>query len=89
MPRGNGTAPGCGEYGNRCASGCSRPVHAIDRTRNLKRGGGRGTLDQIVYSPVKRGSRFSTNAIIASAVSRDENISACATSSNSIASAIV
>jgi hypothetical protein len=41
------------------------------------------------YSPLKRGSRFSTNAIIASAVSLDENISACATSSNSIASAIV
>ncbi len=54
---------------------------AVYRTRNLNPRRG--------YSPVKRGSRFSMNAIIASAVSRDENIKACATFSDSIASAIV
>jgi hypothetical protein len=41
------------------------------------------------HSPLKRGSRFSMNAIIASAVSRDENISAWARPSLSTASAIV
>ena len=58
----------------------------VDRARDLAIG---QPTRLGAYSPVKRGSRFSANAIIASAVSRDENINACATSSNSSASAIV
>lgn len=61
-----------------------RPVDAV-RARAV----GLSLTLTLGYSPVKRGSRFSMNAISASAVSRDVNINACATSSDSIASAIV
>jgi hypothetical protein len=60
--------------------------HAVDRIRDLIRN---SFASAASYSPVKFGSRFSMNAIIASAVSRDENINDCAMPSDSIACAIV
>ena len=82
MARGmDASAPGTGSRQDAGGSG----AYEVERGRELKLSG--STPNR--YSPVKRGSRLSTNAINASAVSRDENIKACAMPSDSMASAIV